>query len=101
MRKYNSSLKTAFVSEAGSKLTNKDYFGFVELDNFACYVIADGITDKGDADGARIAIEAIIQAFQEEPGIGKGRIKGYLKRANEVLLKGKKQKNSACYFHKE
>ena len=88
MRKYNSSLKTAFVSEAGSKLTNKDYFGFVELDNFACYVIADGITDKGDGDGARIAIEAIIQAFQEEPGIGKGRIKGYLKRANEVLLKG-------------
>lgn len=88
MRKYNSSLKTAFVSEAGSKLTNKDYFGFVELDNFACYVIANGITDKGDADGARIAIEAIIQAFQEEPGIGKGRIKGYLKRANEVLLKG-------------
>ena len=81
-------MKTAFVSEAGSKLTNKDYFGFVELDNFACYVIADGITDKGDADGARIAIEAIIQAFQEEPGIGKGRIKGYLKRANEVLLKG-------------
>ena len=88
MRKYNSSLKTAFVSEAGSKLTNKDYFGFVELDSFACYVIADGITDKGDADGARIAIEAIIQAFQEEPGIGKGRIKGYLKRANEALLKG-------------
>lgn len=88
MRKYNSSMKTAFVSEAGSKLTNKDYFGFVELDNFACYVIADGITDRGDGDGARTAIEAIIQAFQEDPGIGKGRIKGYLKQANEVLLKG-------------
>ena len=88
MRKYNSSMKTAFVSEAGSKITNKDYFGFVELDNFACYVIADGITDRGDGDGARTAIEAIIQAFQEEPGIGKGRIKGYLKQANEVLLKG-------------
>lgn len=88
MRKYNSSMKTAFVSEAGSKLTNKDYFGLVELDNFACYVIADGITDRGDGDGARTAIEAIIQAFQEDPGIGKGRIKGYLKQANEVLLKG-------------
>ncbi|MDY4097783.1 MAG: PP2C family serine/threonine-protein phosphatase [Lachnospiraceae bacterium] len=88
MRKYSSSMKTAFVSEAGSKLTNKDYFGFVELDNFACYVIADGITDRGDGDGARTAIEAIIQAFQEDPGIGKGRIKGYLKQANEVLLKG-------------
>lgn len=88
MRKYNSSMKTAFVSEAGGKLTNKDYFGFVELDNFACYVIADGITDRGDGDGARTAIEAIIQAFQEDPGIGKGRIKGYLKQANEVLLKG-------------
>lgn len=88
MRKQNSEFITAFTSEAESELKNTDYFGFVELDNFACYVIADGITDRGDGDGARTAIEAIIQAFQEDPGIGKGRIKGYLKQANEVLLKG-------------
>ena len=32
MRKYNSSIKTAFLSEAGNQLKNNDYFGFGELD---------------------------------------------------------------------
>lgn len=59
MRKYNSSFKTAFLSEEGSKLKNNDYFGFVELDRYACYVIADGITDMRSSQGARKAIEAI------------------------------------------
>ncbi len=89
MRKYNSSIKTAFISEAGSRLNNNDYFGFVELDDFACYVIADGITDMRQADGARKAIEAVINAFEQEPGMGKKRIKSYLRRANEELLRGK------------
>ena len=53
MRKYNSSIKTAFLSEAGSQLSNNDYFGFVELDNYACYVIADGITNMGSWGKAR------------------------------------------------
>ena len=44
MRRDNSSFKTAFLSEAGSRLKNNDYFGFVELDGYACYVVADGIT---------------------------------------------------------
>lgn len=68
MRKYNSSFKTAFISEEGSKLKNNDYFGFVELDKYACYVIADGITDMRDSQSAKKAIEAVISAFHNEPG---------------------------------
>ena len=97
MRKYNSSIKTAFLSEAGSQLSNNDYFGFVELDNYACYVIADGITNMREALGAKAAISAVIDAFQREPGISKRKIKGYLKSANRELLQGKsyeKQKAS-------
>ncbi len=89
MRKYNSSFKTAFISEAGNKLKNNDYFGFVELDKYACYVIADGITDMRDSGSAREAIEAVINAFQNAPGISKRRIKAYLRFANNELLKGK------------
>lgn len=89
MRKYNSSFKTAFLSEEGSKLKNNDYFGFVELDRYACYVIADGITDMRSSQGARKAIEAIISAFQNAPGITRGRLRSYLKAANRELLKGK------------
>ncbi len=97
MRKYNSSIKTAFLSEAGSQLSNNDYFGFVELDNYACYVIADGITNMREALGAKAAISAVIDAFQREPGISKRKIKGYLKSANRELLQAKsyeKQKAS-------
>ena len=86
MRKYNSSIKTAFISEAGSKLEHNEYFGFVELDKYACYVIADGITDMREAAGAKTAISAVIDAFQKEPGISKRKIKGYLKAANKELI---------------
>lgn len=89
MRKYNSNFKTAFLSEEGSKLKNNDFFGFVELDRYACYVIADGITDMRTSQSARKAIEAIIGAFQNAPGITKGRLKSYLKTANKELLKEK------------
>lgn len=89
MRKYNSSFKTAFISEAGSKLENNDYFGFVELDQYACYVIADGITDMRNSESARVAIEAVVSAFQNDPGISKGKVKSYLRSANKELLKGR------------
>jgi len=89
MRKYNSSFKTAFISEEGSRLKNNDYFGFVELDKYACYVIADGITDMRDSQSAKKAIEAVISAFHNEPGISRGKLKRYLKYANRELLLGK------------
>ena len=46
MRKQNSEFKTAFTSEADCDLKNTDYFGYVELDDYACYVVADGIDDQ-------------------------------------------------------
>lgn len=87
MRKYNSSFKTAFISEAGSKLKNNDYFGFVELDSYACYVIADGITGMRDSESAKVAISAVINAFQSAPGISKRKVANYLRSANDELLK--------------
>lgn len=89
MRKYNSSFKTAFISEEGGKLKNNDYFGFVELDKYACYVIADGITDMRDSQSAKEAIVAVITAFQNAPGISRRKVKGYLRYANKELLKSK------------
>ncbi|MCH5258648.1 MAG: hypothetical protein J1F18_02785 [Lachnospiraceae bacterium] len=89
MRKYNSSFKAAFISEEGGKLKNNDYFGFVELDKYACYVIADGITDMRDSQSAKEAIVAVITAFQNAPGISRRKVKGYLRYANKELLKSK------------
>ena len=87
MRKQNSSFNTKFISEAGSELRNSDYFAFVELDKYACYVIADGINDMVDCEGAKLAIQSVILKFQENPSISKLAIKSYLKEANREFLK--------------
>jgi len=86
MRKINAKFNTAFISEAGSLLQNKDYFAFVEMDDFACYVIADGIEDDIELESAKIAVASIIRQFSEKPAIGQRSIKNWLKTANKELL---------------
>lgn len=85
MRKQNSTFKTAFLSEAGSELENNDYFAFVELDRYACYVIADGLNDLPDEQSARLATQTVILAFQEHPSMKKRAILSYLEAANKAL----------------
>lgn len=89
MRKQNSEFKTAFTSEADNDLKNTDYFGFVELDDFACYVIADGIDDQKDAISARLAVAAVVSAFSESPSMSKRTMRACLRAANRVLLEAK------------
>ena len=86
MRKQNSEFRTAFTSEANHDLKNTDYFGFVELDDFACYVIADGIDDQNDAKSARLAVAAVVSQFQESPSMSKRTMRACLKAANTALL---------------
>ena len=64
MRKQNSEFLTAFTSEANTHLKNTDSFAYVELDDYACYVIADGIDDAVDAKSARLCVDSILSAFQ-------------------------------------
>ncbi|MDR2889654.1 MAG: protein phosphatase 2C family protein, partial [Lachnospiraceae bacterium] len=85
MRKYNSSFKTAFLSEAGSGLKNNDYFAYVELDKYACYVMADGITDLRDSESAKEAIHTIIGEFQNAPSMSARALERYLRAANREL----------------
>lgn len=94
MRKANSDFLTAFVSEAGAGVVNNDYFGFVELDEFACYVVADGLYEMEDAEGARLAIETIIQKFHERPSMRKSVIRDYLNAANRRLVEAEKKRIS-------
>lgn len=89
MRKQNSEFLTAFTSEASKDIKNTDYFGFVELDDFACYVIADGIDDQLEALGAKLAVTAATSAFLEAPSMSRRTIKRCLKAANRALLEAK------------
>lgn len=86
MRKQNSDFSAAFVSEAGSQLKNSDYFGFVELDEYACYVIADGITDLTGTESARLAIETVILHFQANPSMSGRRMRRLIAEADKALI---------------
>ena len=68
MRKQNSVFKTAFTSEADKNLKNTDSFGYVELDKYACYVIADGIDDQVDGMSAKLAVDTIISLIENCAG---------------------------------
>lgn len=86
MRKSNSIFKTAFVSESGAELTNKDYFAYVEFDDYACYVLASGITDFEISEAAKEAVEHLILSFEEHPSMSSGTLKRYMNETNERLI---------------
>ena len=86
MRKSNSVFKTAFVSESGADITNNDYFAYVEHDDYACYVLASGITDFESSQAAKAAVEHLILSFEENPSMSKITLRRYMKETNERML---------------
>ena len=86
MRKTNSLFKTAFISESGAELKNNDYFAFIELDDYACYVLASGISDFGDTTAAQEAVEHLILSFEENPSMMTTTLNQYMRETNERLL---------------
>ena len=87
MRRINSEFKTANISEEGQELSNRDYFGYVEMDDFACYVLADSLDVEPSVNSAQLVVESLIRSFTERPVIGKRRLKRYLEQAHKELLK--------------
>ena len=67
MRKNEAKFTTVFFSEAGTK--NNDYFGYIQLDNYAIWAVADGFDEEEGADvAARLAVESAIEYFMLHPG---------------------------------
>ena len=68
MRKNEAKFTTVFFSEAGTKNKNNDYFGYVQLDNYAIWAVADGFDEEEGADlAARLAVESAIEYFMMYP----------------------------------
>ncbi|MDE6847458.1 MAG: hypothetical protein K2J99_17060 [Lachnospiraceae bacterium] len=86
MRRENAGFRTAFVSEEGTKLLNRDYFAYVELDDYACYVTADSLDDEKEINSAKIVVECILREFTEHPSMNSFSLKTYVRRAHKELL---------------
>lgn len=87
MRRINSDFRTQYISEEGQKLTNRDYFGFVEMDDYACYVLADSLDGELEANSAKFVVESLIRSFVEGPSMKEGRLKHNMNQAHRELLK--------------
>lgn len=87
MRRINSEFRTQYISEEGQKLSNRDYYGFVEMDDYACYVIADSLDGELETNSAKFVVESLIRSFVEGPSMRTGKLKRYMKQAHRELLK--------------
>ncbi len=85
MRRGNSEFRTSFISEEGQELKNRDYFGYVEMDDYACYVLADSLDDEPLSNSAKIAVDSLIRSFSESPSMGKRKLRRYLCTAHREL----------------
>lgn len=85
MRRINSEFQTFHISEEGQKLSNRDYFGYVEMDDFACYVLADSLDEEPTVNSARLVVDSIIRDFTEAPTMGRNTLKRYIRRAHREL----------------
>ena len=85
MRRENSDFVTKFVTSAGDFKINKDYFAYIELDDYACWVLADGLDSATEKMSAEIVVNSILSNFSEEPSLKKRKIKNYIKQANQRL----------------
>ena len=89
MRRINSEFQTFHMSEEGQKLSNRDYFGYVEMDDFACYVLADSLDDEPSVNSARLTVDSIIRDFTENPTMRKHALRRFMRRAHAELLRQK------------
>ena len=93
MRKDEAKFITEFLSEAGTKTDNSDYFGYILLDNYAIWAVADGFDEEDGAKvAARIAVESVIEYFMLRPRFNYDVIKEMMDYAN---LKVKEKQEEA------
>lgn len=83
MRKNEAKFTTVFFSEAGTKNKNNDYFGYIQLDNYAIWAVADGFDEEEGADvAARLAVESAIEYFMLHLGFNTEIINEIMSYAN-------------------
>jgi len=85
MRRSNAEFMTRNVSHEGRQLTNRDYFGYVEMEEFSCYIMADSLDEDIKENSARHVVESIIRSFTEKPTLSKRLLNHYIMLAHEEL----------------
>ncbi|MGL6065072.1 MAG: PP2C family protein-serine/threonine phosphatase [Fusobacteriaceae bacterium] len=85
-RKSLSKFVTSFISRRGDKNLNSDYFSYIELENFGCWVVSDGYDeDNGSELASQIIVEEILKLFISNPEFSRSYLKKIINKANNKL----------------
>lgn len=85
MRKNSSEFVTSFTSEAGTFRINKDYFAYAEMDDIACYIVADGIDSDEDINSAELVVNFLFENLLTKPNMSRRKLKRYIIEAHRLL----------------
>ncbi|MFZ1840134.1 MAG: PP2C family serine/threonine-protein phosphatase, partial [Leptotrichiaceae bacterium] len=100
MRRKESEFKTIFFSESGTQKINNDYFGYVQLDNYAIWVIADGYDGEEGANiASKLSVESVIEYFTAHPRFNKEVIKELFKYTNDTIKQKQEEMERYSLMH--
>jgi len=85
LRKLSSDFSTNYISEAGTQNANKDYFGYIPLDGYICWAVAETY-DNDQVPSAKIAVETVLDLFSQNPTLSKRKLQSYIQEANRQLI---------------
>jgi len=83
MRRLNSSIKVDFLTDKGADSINRTYFAHIPLEDMVCYVVAESYDDDYNINSAKIAVDAVLVAFERKPSFRN--LKHYIRYANDQV----------------
>ena len=100
MRKEEAKFETRFFSETGTQSKNNDYFGYIQLDNYAIWVAADGYDEEAGADvAAKLAVSSAIEYFMLRPRFNPEVIKEIMEYANLKVKEKQEETEKYSLMH--
>ena len=82
-RKAESKFVTAVLSRIGERDSNQEYSGYIELDDFSCWVVSNGLRSSK---AAKIVVEEIIGEFIKQPKLSRRYMKHLIKTAEAKIV---------------
>lgn len=79
--------ETAALSSPGGRLENEDSLGYRIEEGSGCWALADGLGGHhGGEIASRLAVDAAISSFEENPSIDEAALNTHMERANRAVL---------------
>jgi serine/threonine protein phosphatase PrpC len=81
--------QTATLSAAGGRADNEDFLGSRMSKSSGCWALADGLGGhRGGEIASRLAVDAAISSFEQNPSIVEAVLNAHLVQANRAVLEG-------------